>query len=404
MKKSALDLHTLLAQQNKGRDPERLAMKYAKMRDSAFSFFRGSSPLYWLRVKQAAGSIKAPSAWICGDLHLENYGTYKGDNRLVYFDINDFDEACLAPATLDILRLGSSVLVAQEGTGLASKQVTALVTQMVDAYGNALTSGKAFQIERPTAPHMIRQLMEKLQTQQRVDFLNRRTELGRKRRRLKVDGVKALPADESQHELVRHLLSGVAAKSINPAFFEVLDVARRIAGTGSLGLERYVVLVKGKGSPDQNYLLDLKLCTRSAAEPCASGQQPEWKSQAHRVAEIQRRMQPVSVGLLQPIKHGKKSFLLRTLSPLEDRINWQKAPSFEHAHAREVLLTMARLSAWSQLRSSGREGSAIADELIEFGAAQRWRQELVDLAHQMAKQAAMDALHFQQDHIESHGV
>jgi len=66
-----------------------------------------------------------------------------------------------------------------------------------------------------------------------------------------------------------------------------------------------VVLVKGKGSPNQNYLLDLKLSTRSSAEPCASVQQPEWKSQAHRVAEIQRRMQPVSVGLLQPIKNGK---------------------------------------------------------------------------------------------------
>jgi uncharacterized protein (DUF2252 family) len=189
-------------------------------------------------------------------------------------------------------------------------------------------------------------------------------------------------------------------KSINPSFFEVLDVARRIAGTGSLGLERYVVLVQGKGSPDQNYLLDLKLCIGSAAEPCASSQQPQWKSQAHRVAEIQRRMQPVSVGLLQPIKHGKKSFLLRTLSPLEDRINWQKAPSFEHVHAREVLITMARLSAWSQLRSCGREGSAIADELIEFGAAKRWRQELVDLAHQMAQQATMDALQFKQAYKE----
>jgi len=35
-------------------------------------------------------------------------------------------------------------------------------------------------------------------------------------------------------------------------------VARRIAGTGSLGVERYVLLIEGKGSPDGNYLLDLK--------------------------------------------------------------------------------------------------------------------------------------------------
>jgi len=63
-------------------------------------------------------------------------------------------------------------------------------------------------------------------------------------------------------------------------------------------------------------------------------------------------------------------------------------------------MTMARLSAWSQMRSSGREGSAIADELMEFGAGKRWRQELVDLAHQMAKQATLDATHFIQAYKE----
>jgi uncharacterized protein (DUF2252 family) len=55
----------------------------------------------------------------------------------------------------------------------------------------------------------------------------------------------------------------------DPAFFEVLDVAHRIAGTGSLGLERYVVLIEGKGSPNGNYLLDLK---QSLASSLARGE------------------------------------------------------------------------------------------------------------------------------------
>jgi uncharacterized protein (DUF2252 family) len=37
----------------------------------------------------------------------------------------------------------------------------------------------------------------------------------------------------------------------------LLDVKYRLAGNGSLGLERYLIWVAGKGSPDQNYLLDL---------------------------------------------------------------------------------------------------------------------------------------------------
>ena len=41
----------------------------------------------------------SPVCWICGDLHIENFGSYKGDNRLVYFDLNDFDESILAPVS-----------------------------------------------------------------------------------------------------------------------------------------------------------------------------------------------------------------------------------------------------------------------------------------------------------------
>ena len=58
-----------------------------------------------------------------------------------------------------------------------------------------------------------------------------------------------------------------AATQPNPKFFEVLDIACRIAGTGSLGVERFVVLVEGKGSPDGNYLLDIKEAKPSAMIP-----------------------------------------------------------------------------------------------------------------------------------------
>ncbi len=40
---------------------------------------------------------------------MENFGSYKGDNRQVYFDINDFDEGALAPASWDLVRLLASI-------------------------------------------------------------------------------------------------------------------------------------------------------------------------------------------------------------------------------------------------------------------------------------------------------
>lgn len=59
-----------------------------------------------------------------------------------------------------------------------------------------------------------------------------------------------------------------------PDFFSVVDVARRIAGTGSLGLERYVILVRGRGALDSNFLLDLKLTPGSALAPYVPTAQP----------------------------------------------------------------------------------------------------------------------------------
>ena len=94
-----------IRQFNAGRDPQRLALKYQKMRTDTFTFMRGSCHLFWARTPMPSVLRKAPAAWTCGDLHLENFGSYKADNRQVHFDINDFDEAVLAPATWDPLRL-----------------------------------------------------------------------------------------------------------------------------------------------------------------------------------------------------------------------------------------------------------------------------------------------------------
>ena len=78
---------------NDEREPERLRIKFDKMAADPFSFFRGTCHLFYADWPKHTPLDEAPAAWLCGDLHLENFGSYKGDNRLTYFDINDFDEA-----------------------------------------------------------------------------------------------------------------------------------------------------------------------------------------------------------------------------------------------------------------------------------------------------------------------
>ena len=384
-----LDVAHEIAQFNAGRDPERLAMKYARMRTSPFVFLRGTCHLFYKHLSDGSVLDGSPRTWICGDLHLENFGTYKGDNRLIYFDINDFDEACLAPCLFEMIRLLSSVLVAAADLKLSRAEALALCHTAIDSYAAALRFGKARWIEEETAEGMVGELFAALHQRSRVDHLNRRTELKGKKRALRMDGKKALPVTDETRSKVTAFMHDFARREPNPAFYEIIDVARRIAGTGSLGVDRYVILVEGKGSPDGNYLLDMKLALPSATAPNVKTPQPKWKSEAERVVAIQQRDQVVSQAFLHAVEFEKQPYVLRGLQPSEDRValeNWNgKLPRLE-----TVVRTMAELVAWAHFRCSGRKASAIADDLIAFGEDTKWQLPLIDLATQCEAQVVSD--------------
>lgn len=375
---------------NAGRDPERLAMKYAKLRTSPFLFLRGTCHLFYARLPKEKVLEAGPLAWISGDLHFENFGTYKASNRLVYYDINDFDEAVLAPATWELVRLLAAILVARGELHVDTASAARLCNAVSRAYAHALATGKAGWVDRDTAQAPVRQLLRGLKDRKRPQFMARRTTLEAGTRSIRCDGEHALKATDTQKRYVSDLIETYAADTGRPEFFNVLDVARRIAGTGSLGVERYVVLVEGKGSPGGNYLLDLKLAPRSSLRHRTPARQPRWTSQAHRVVELCQRLQAVSPAFLRPIVVGKSSYVLRELQPSEDRVALDQS-GLPVTQLESALHQMGQMAAWAQLRSSGRQGSAIADDLIAFGAARaKWEKRLLRAAHRCADRVVDD--------------
>lgn len=374
---------------NLGRDPERLAMKYQAMLTNPFVFLRGTCHLFYDRLPKDGIAKSAPLTWCCGDLHLENFGSYKGDNRLVYFDINDFDESALAPASWDLSRLMTSILVGAHTYGISQENASLLCSQFLDTYAASLTSGKARWIERETAHGLVKTLLDQLQQRKRVDFLNTRTIKKSKTRQFKLDKNKALSVTDAQRKQVTKAINQFAKTQTHPEFYEVLDVAGRIAGTGSLGVDRYAILVKGKGSPDQNYLLDLKQALPSTIARHLPTIQPTWNNQAERTVALQQRMQAVSMAFLHPVVMNHEAYVLRALQPAEDRV------PIAHYHNQIEILSgtvrsMAQCLAWAHLRSSGRQGSAIADELIDFAQRKKWRNKLTSLAYELAGQVKAD--------------
>ncbi len=373
---------------NDGREPERLALKYEAMRSGAFRFLRGTCHLFYEDFPRRGTLNAAPRTWISGDLHLENFGAYKGDDRIIYFDINDFDEAAQAPCTWELTRLVTSVILAARDYGVSKRPAAGLCRLFLDAYAGALATGKARRVERLVAEGLVRDLLDVLLVRSRKELLDRRTERRGARRWLRV-GRRALPASPAQRRQVLAFMKTFARHEPVPGFYRVLDVARRVAGTGSLGVERFVILVAGNGSPDENYLIDLKEARPSALGPYVPFRQPRWRSEAERVVTIQDRMEAVAPALFHAVTMGGRPFILKELQPSEDRLSLERW-SRRIKRLETVMRIMGRATAWSQLRSSGRQGSAIADELVAFAGRGGWQAEVLKYAQDYAKRVESD--------------
>ena len=202
---------------NAGRDPELLARKYRALRRSPFTFLRGTNGLFYDRLAGSGYDVTAPAVWCCGDLHLQNFGSYRGDNGLVYFDLNDFDGAALAPASWELVRLATSLRVALNELGQSEQRVATLVEALISTYAATLADGKAGWIERDSAQGVVQQLLAQLRDRKRPAFLDSRTVEAKKQRHLLVDGSKALPVPEAERALVAATIDGFAASIGQPA-------------------------------------------------------------------------------------------------------------------------------------------------------------------------------------------
>jgi uncharacterized protein (DUF2252 family) len=332
---------------NRGRNPALLALRWVKMRESAFAFFRGTAPLFYRTWAQLSPG-GSPKAWICGDAHLENLGSYRGANRVPYFDLNDFDECCLAPADWDI------------GRALAALYVLGrpdLARLFLSTYALTLRGGKPGHIEPEVAEGPIAVLLDKVQDRSRKDLLTKWVARGR----LRIRTGHSFALGRAERARARRKFESWARRQPDPGFYRVLDLCGRIAGNGSLGLERYIILAKGKRQP---LILDMKAAAPEAARAVLRVRQPKWPSEAERVATVQHFMQYVPIARLSWIGTAPVSYIVHALQPAEDRI---VVADLSAADYEEFIRQWASLVASAHLRSGGWKGSSDLDVLIGYG-------------------------------------
>ena len=383
------DVWGLIQAFNSQRDRDIVAQKYVKMRKSAFAFFRGTCHLFYRDLPSASILNTAPSVWSCGDLHLENFGAYKGDNRQIYFGIDDFDEGVLAPCTWDIMRLLTSVFLAVDSLSFGQADADRLVQIFLDAYTTALSASRIEEIVEANAKGIVADLLEHVHRRKRSDLLDERTELIDDRRQLKVDGEKILAISQEKYQSIARSIQLWATSQANSDFFKVLDIGFRVAGTGSLGLDRYLILVTGKGSLDHNYLLDFKQQLGSSLQPYVLIEQLQWENPATRVIKIQQLVQSSPPALLAAIEFNGGSYSLRELQPSQDKITL-KAGKISIAQLEKLIDTMAQVTAAGHLNSSGKLGATIERDLIAFGTRLDWQREVSIYTSEYAQQVRLD--------------
>ena len=257
--------------------------KYDKMKSSAFIFYRGTNHLFW---EDFAGDKRLSRfgdeftrTWLQGDLHAENFGAFGNDEGEVVYDINDYDEAVIADYQYDLWRMAVSiVLVARqdENAKLSDKDQAAVI----DAFASSYLDQLRFYVKKDgsedtmvfdasnTGSPLVEFLKDPKKRSSRAKMLDDWTQLAGGGRRFNLAGSKGKLADVSdsrRSEILQGMRDYEATlvkqpKNHRSGYFEVKDVARRLAaGTGSLGVQRFYVLIAGADdSPQSNRILDIK--------------------------------------------------------------------------------------------------------------------------------------------------
>jgi uncharacterized protein (DUF2252 family) len=320
-----------LDRERTSRFPELGERKRERMRASPLAFLRGSAPLFYELLAERPELAAGPEGhgWIVGDAHLENFGAYRPRSRSTEdalgkktptFDLNDFDEAVEGPWRWDALRLTTSLLLAGQELGVGIPRALDLCDKLIESYVAAAFESAPL----PRPPRPVVALLEQVGLRSKKQFLDARTTLeGDRRRFVRGPRYRDLAPDTQAQvpgAFLRYVSSLPDPELPSLAGLEIVDLALRVAGTGSLGVLRIAVLTRGKADRAAGaWIFDLKEQGQPSAAPLLPAAAPEL-APALRVATACLSCVPEPPRMLGTTTLGALSLFGRRLLPQEDRL------------------------------------------------------------------------------------
>jgi uncharacterized protein (DUF2252 family) len=318
-----------LDRQRMARFPALVPHKLSRLCASPLGFLRGAAPLFYEILAERPELADGPAGfgWIQGDAHLENFGAYspavleRGGWRKGHatFHLNDFDESARGQWCWDVLRLTTSLILSGRELGRAGPVVIGLCELLLDSYVDAAFS----EAPLPPQPRPVTRLIERVDARSRKRLLDDRTVLVEQQRHF-VRGERYFDAPQELRDQVPAALALFAQRSASsggPSLEQlaILDVAYRVAGSGSLGAVRLAVLTCGKGGEDKNWLFDLKEQIRPSILTLAPQELPG--SRAEQVEQAFRACVQPAPRMMAASLLGEHEVLVRRLTPQEDKLS-----------------------------------------------------------------------------------
>jgi len=202
-----------------------LQLKHRLMAEDPFTFLRGS----FYRWAQAWPDVcpdlaKAPLVLAVGDLHVENFGTWRDSEGRLVWGINDFDEAYLLPYTNDLVRLAVSANLAIRSKHLKIRS---------EAACKAILKGYTDSLKAGGRPFILEEAHEWLRKAATGELRNPQHFWSKMDKLPRVRDVPKSAKKVLENALPEH---------------DDYELVRRVAGVGSLGCERFVAITQVQGA------------------------------------------------------------------------------------------------------------------------------------------------------------
>jgi uncharacterized protein (DUF2252 family) len=419
---------SLLEAQDATREPDLVPVRHGRMMVSPFTFYRGAAKIMSEDLKDSPRA--GFTVQLCGDAHLSNFGAFASPERALLFDVNDFDETLPGPFEYDVKRLAASVTIAGRNNGFREADIEAATLASVRSYREAMAGFadmrtmdvwyahlseadlmaaiKTFAVSRggSTGTSSKKDMKEgerraqkaaaKARARDSLQALSKLTEVVDGRYRIisqppiviplrEVPALAGMSPDEfrdminGQFRAYRATLQSDRRHLLER--FEIIDVARKVVGVGSVGTRAFIVLLQGRDEQDPLFL-QVKEATASVLEDHLP--KSRFKQPGERVVHGQRMMQAASdiyLGWTKGVEQNRHLY-------------WRQLRDMKGSAAIESMLPLhlefyAGLCGWTLARAHARSGDPVAIAAY-LGKRDRFDRAITDFSRRYADQNEAD--------------